>query len=71
MVDTVNHIELLSVDVNGQSKHGTIYALGAGKGYIKLLLNLMNKSNTMFSSIRLSLFLLWRRTCTVLCREEE
>ncbi|KAF8376118.1 dpf-5 [Pristionchus pacificus] len=29
VVDTVNHIELLSVDVNGQSKHGTIYAMGA------------------------------------------
>ncbi|GMT24126.1 hypothetical protein PFISCL1PPCAC_15423 [Pristionchus fissidentatus] len=29
VVDTLNHVELLSVDLGGQSKHGLIYGLGA------------------------------------------
>lgn len=30
VIDTANHVELLSVDVNGQTKHGMIYGMGAG-----------------------------------------
>ncbi|GMR48194.1 hypothetical protein PMAYCL1PPCAC_18389 [Pristionchus mayeri] len=58
VVDTLNHVELLSVDVNGQSKHGLIYGMGAapfgclsfsyGEGHILYCAEKKNKSSGYF-----------------------